>query len=79
MKKNSKSRRKAVNPVLQEFGGRLRAARLAQGWTQVRVATALHLSVAYVSLLERGGRNPPYRLVCRLAHTLNAPTAALFG
>lgn len=75
--KPTNRRRKTIDPTLRKFGSRLRAARLAQGWTQVRVATALHLSVAYVSLLERGGRNPPYLLVCRLARTLGTPPAAL--
>lgn len=76
--KPAKRRRKTLDPVLLGFGRNLRELRVAQGWTQVRVATALHISVAYVSLLERAGRNPPYILVCRLARTLGAAPATLF-
>lgn len=71
-------RRPTANPDLVAFGAALRSLRLNQEWTQLRVATALHMSVAYVSLLERGGRNPPYVLVCRLARLLSGVPSALF-
>ncbi len=71
-------RRPTANPDLQAFGTKLRSLRQAQDWTQLRVATALHLSVAYISLLERGGRNPPFLRVCRFARLLGASPSALF-
>lgn len=71
-------RRPTANPNLVAFGAALRSLRLAQGWTQLRVATALHISVAYISLLERGGRNPPFLLVCRFARLFGGSPSALF-
>ncbi len=38
--------------------------------TQENLAQSLDLSVAYVSLIERGGRNPPYTTVLAIARAL---------
>jgi transcriptional regulator with XRE-family HTH domain len=62
---------------LKTFGNNLRASRKASQLTQEQLADAMELSVAYVSLLERGGRNPPLTTVLHLATVLNVPARAL--
>ncbi len=56
--------------VLRKLGERIRALRHERGLTQEALADSLDLSVAYVSLIERGGRNPPYTTVVALALAL---------
>jgi transcriptional regulator with XRE-family HTH domain len=43
------------------------------------LARQLELSVAYVSLIERGGRNPPYTTVVEIARALGVTTGRLVG
>jgi transcriptional regulator with XRE-family HTH domain len=45
--------------------------------TQEALAEALDLSVAYVSLIERGGRNPPYTTVVAIARALGVPASRI--
>ena len=45
--------------------------------TQEALAEALDLSVAYISLIERGGRNPPYTTVAFIADALSVPLTEL--
>lgn len=60
---------------LRRLGERVREQRRSRGMTQETLAEALGLSVAYVSLIERGGRNPPYTTVVAIARALGvAPT-----
>lgn len=56
--------------VLMKLGERVRSIRHARGFTQEELAESLDLSVAYLSLIERGGRNPPYTTVVAIAHAL---------
>jgi transcriptional regulator with XRE-family HTH domain len=56
--------------VLRKLGEHVRALRHERGITQEALAESLDLSVAYVSLIERGGRNPPYTTVVAIAHAL---------
>jgi transcriptional regulator with XRE-family HTH domain len=60
------ARRKA----LRLLGERVRDRRRERGLTQKDLAERLEVSVAYVSLIERGGRNPPITTVVQLAHAL---------
>jgi len=53
-----------------KLGERVRSIRHARGFTQEELAESLDLSVAYLSLIERGGRNPPYTTVVAIAHAL---------
>lgn len=77
-------RKTRSNPVLVEhLAQNLKAARAVRGLTQEDVAERTHLSVAYISLLERSGRNAPLNTVERLAaalgvepHTLLVPPRA---
>ncbi len=62
---------------LHRLGDRVREQRRMRGMTQETLAEALQLSVAYVSLIERGGRNPPYTTVVAIARALGVPTARL--
>ena len=75
--KNSKKNGGPRQPVLISRGERIRDARRKHGYTQATLAEALDLSVAYVSLIERGGRNPPYTTVVAIAKALEIPTARI--
>jgi transcriptional regulator with XRE-family HTH domain len=70
---NDKTKKK----TLAAFGTNLRAARGRSGFTQARLAEKLGISVAYLSLLERGGRNPPMTTVVELAGHLGVDAGAL--
>ncbi len=59
---------------LRRLGERVREQRRSRGLTQEALAESLDLSVAYVSLIERGGRNPPYTTVVAIAQALGVPT-----
>jgi transcriptional regulator with XRE-family HTH domain len=63
--------------ILNELGSRIREERKQQGVTQAELAETLNLSVAYVSLIERGGRNPPYTTVVEIARALRVPTSRI--
>jgi transcriptional regulator with XRE-family HTH domain len=56
--------------VLVALGERVRSRRRDRGLTQEALADALHISTAYMSLIERGGRNPPYTTVIAIARAL---------
>ena len=62
---------------LRKLGERLRAERLRLRLTQETLAGLLGISVAYVSLIERGARNPPYTTLVALARALKVPSARL--
>jgi len=62
---------------LRRLGERVREERRARGLTQESLAESLDLSVAYVSLIERGGRNPPYTTVVAIARALGVPMSRL--
>ena len=62
---------------LRRLGDRVREQRRTRGLTQEDLAEALDLSVAYVSLIERGGRNPPYTTVVAIARALGVPAARM--
>lgn len=62
--------RRSRKEILRRLGERVRGLRRAKGLTQEALARSLGLSVAYVSLIERGGRNPPVTTVVAIAHAL---------
>jgi transcriptional regulator with XRE-family HTH domain len=70
MATKSKQQRDPRREVLRKLGERVRSFRHERGLTQSALAESLDLSVAYVSLIERGGRNPPYTTVVAIAHAL---------
>ena len=65
-----RNRRDARKEVLRRLGERVRGLRRTRGLTQEALARSLGLSVAYVSLIERGGRNPPVTTVVAIARAL---------
>jgi transcriptional regulator with XRE-family HTH domain len=70
MPNKSKTQRDPRREELRRLGERVREQRRTRGLTQEALAEALDLSVAYVSLIERGGRNPPYTTVVAIARAL---------
>ena len=70
MASKSKQQRDPRREVLRKLGERVRAYRHERGLTQEALAESLDLSVAYVSLIERGGRNPPFTTVVAIARAL---------
>jgi transcriptional regulator with XRE-family HTH domain len=70
MAKKNRQQRDPRREVLRQLGEKVRSLRHERGLTQQSLAESLDLSVAYVSLIERGGRNPPYTTVIAIAHAL---------
>jgi transcriptional regulator with XRE-family HTH domain len=71
----SKQQRDPRREVLRKLGEKVRGYRHHRGLTQEALADSLELSVAYVSLIERGGRNPPYTTVVAIARALGVSAA----
>ncbi|WP_182481606.1 helix-turn-helix domain-containing protein [Nocardioides immobilis] len=61
---------------LTELGPRVRAARLARGWTQAELAGD-EISVGYVSRIESGARRPSLAVLTYLASRLDTPVEQL--
>lgn len=74
---NRKNHRLPRKELLRRLGERIRDQRHAKGLTQEALAGKLSLSIAYVSLIERGGRNPPYTTVVAVANALGTTASAL--
>ena len=70
MPNKTKTSRDPRREELRRLGERVREQRRNRGLTQEALAESLDLSVAYVSLIERGGRNPPYTTVVAIARAL---------
>ncbi len=58
-------------------GQALKEGREGAGWSQVRLATSLGVTQAYLSLMERGRRPVPDRLARAVARVLAMPATAL--
>lgn len=65
---------KEIDPA--ELGQRIRAARVAKGWTQTQLAGD-DISVGYVSRIESGQRRPNSQTLVDLAARLGVPTERL--
>jgi transcriptional regulator with XRE-family HTH domain len=77
MASKNKVQRDPRREDLRRLGERVREQRRNCGLTQEALAEALDLSVAYVSLIERGGRNPPYTTVIAIARVLGVPASRI--
>ena len=66
----AKPQRDPRREVLRKLGEKVRSIRHQRRLTQEALADSLGLSVAYVSLIERGGRNPPFTTVIAIARAL---------
>jgi transcriptional regulator with XRE-family HTH domain len=60
-------------------GSAIRTLRSAAGLSQQDFAKQLRISASYLSLIERGRRDPTIPLLRRMASTLRAPAAVLFA
>jgi transcriptional regulator with XRE-family HTH domain len=60
-------------------GDRVRAARIARGWTQVDLAYHARLSAAEVSRVETGRTRPYPRQAERIARALGLSVHDVFG
>ncbi len=63
---------------LQGLARRIRALRERRGLTQEDFAARCDISVSFVSLLERGERNPSYDTLLQVAAALELPLWELF-
>jgi len=77
MATRTRNQRDPKREDLRHLGERVRDHRRNKGLTQEALAQALDLSVAYVSLIERGGRNPPYTTVVAIARALGVAPARI--
>jgi len=77
MSGRSRRTRDPRQEVLRRLGERVRVRRRERGLTQESLAEALDISVAYVSLIERGDRNPPFTTVVAIARALGIPAREL--
>ena len=77
MPAKNRSQRDPRRDELRRLGNRIREHRHTRGLTQEALAESLDLSVAYVSLIERGGRNPPYTTVVAIARALGVSTSRI--
>ena len=64
--------------LLRTLGGQIKLARKSKGLTQEQLAELCDFDPTYVSLLERGLRNPPFLTLCKLAKELRFPLKQLF-
>jgi transcriptional regulator with XRE-family HTH domain len=77
MPAKTRSQRDPRRDELRRLGDRIREQRRSRGLTQEALAESLDLSVAYVSLIERGGRNPPYTTVVAISRALGVPMSRI--
>lgn len=56
--------------ALRALGAQIRVQRKAKSLTQERLAELCEFDPTYVSLLERGQRNPPFLTLCKIADHL---------
>lgn len=73
-KKLTKKEQKALTAL----GKQIKAARKACGLTQEQLAEACDFDPTYISLLERGQRNPPFSTIYKIAENLGCPVVNLF-
>lgn len=56
--------------ILTHFGNNLRIARSQKGLSQEKLALLLNFDRTYISLLERGKRNPSLITIYKISKTL---------
>lgn len=65
--------------ICRSLGVRIRAMRLAKGWSQEELGWRSSLDRTYVSGIERGVRNPTLTVLYALAEGLEVSIGALFS
>jgi transcriptional regulator with XRE-family HTH domain len=68
-----------MNSILVQLGGVIRAQRIHIGLTQEELADRCGFDRTYISMLERGKRNPSLVNLIRLAKGLSTTVASLVG
>lgn len=68
----------AKTRLLRRIGFNIKDARALAELTQADLAERLGVCVSYVSMLERGIRNPPVTLIAEMAEALDVPPAYFF-
>jgi transcriptional regulator with XRE-family HTH domain len=66
-------------PILLEFGDALHRLRTKAAISQEELAELASLDRTYISLLERGRRNPSLTCINRLAQALNVEVEQFFN
>lgn len=66
-------------PIARRFGTVVRRRRVAAGLSQEALAGAARVHPTYVSLLERGLRDPKLSSIRKLAKALETTAASLVG
>ncbi len=69
--------RVAREPITRRFGTVVRRRRIARGLSQESLAYAARLHPTYISLLERGLRNPSLTSIQKVARALGISMGAL--
>ena len=64
-------------PLSKSFGSILRKRRIQRGLSQETLAERARLHPTYVSMVERGIRNPTLDVAARLANALNVHLSVL--
>ena len=77
-KKKKSEMGKPVVALDRTFGPNLRQCRKAAGFTQEQLAYRAGLHPTYVSLLERGERNPGYEITMKLIGALGIEADDLY-
>jgi transcriptional regulator with XRE-family HTH domain len=62
---------------LQVLGRRIRAARKAKKWSQEELAFQAQIDRSYAGGLERGERNPSFKILCLIARVLECDLGTL--
>lgn len=76
--KNSKTTRKPAVALDRTFGPNLKRCRKAASLTQEQLAHLSGLHPTYISLLERGKRNPGYDITMKLIGALEIEADELY-
>lgn len=67
-----------MDTLKTRFGRRLRELRIGRQMTQEQLAEAAHISVDFLSLVERGRNAPSFKVIEQLAIALNISVKELF-
>lgn len=73
----ARKRKTKPSDVVHRFAGRLRETRLGQGMTQIDLATAAGISLAYVGRLEAGAASCTIDILEKIAKALAVTVADL--
>ena len=65
--------------ILNQFGTKLREARIIKGISQEKLALELGFDRTYISMLERGKRNPSLFTICKIASFLEIKVSKLLS